>query len=217
MGANVSVSPKETTTYSGTCDVTGECANSSKTTIEITVIERPSVSLKTNTTGNAAILAGNTLALTARPDGMVSYSWSGPANFATTVQNPSIQNMQLANMGFYYCTINNGSCSAIGEIFVQVLNSSNRLGNAENMNDLSLNVYPNPSDDVINLKVELSLESPLQIQLIDATGRSLQKWTSPESAKIHQKQLNISNFQNGIYFILVESEGGKGVKKVVKQ
>ena len=215
LGASVVVSPSQTTSYSATCDVTGDCANSGKTTIEITVSERPSVSLKSNLTGNAPALVGSTLALTAKPDGMSSYAWTGPANFATTVQNPSITNMQVANMGFYYCKVSNGSCSALGEIFVQVLNS-NRLGNAEEIADLDLNVYPNPSNDVINLKVVLVNPSPLEISLIDATGRRLNTWQSAESKAIHQQKLDISTVKDGIYFILVESQTEKGIKKIVK-
>ena len=211
MGKSVEVWPSQSTIISATCDVTGECGISTAVRQAITVKEVPFISLQ----ANSPVQVGNILQLKSRPDGMVSYRWTGPANYSSIVQNPSLGNITKSNMGFYNLVTNNGTCSASAEIFVQVLGNS-RLRSAEILSDLSMNVYPNPANDIINFTVVLASPSPLEIVLIDATGRRLNAWQSAESKAIHQQKLDISAVKDGVYFILVESQTEKGIKKIVK-
>lgn len=216
MGAFVTITPDQTSTYTATCDVSGDCGASVPAKKTITVLEAISVSVASNATGNAPILVGNTLSLSAKPNGMTAYRWSGPANFVSSLQNPSIQNMQSQNMGFYNLQVMNDACEAMGQIFVQVLSSS-RLGASEESSNIVLNAYPNPSADVLNVEVDLPYASPLKIQLLDITGRNMAEWNIEESAKNHKKQLNISTLNQGMFLLLVESNEGQKVKKIVKE
>ena len=64
-------------------------------------------------TSNSPVCAGSALNLTGLPNGMTSYSWTGPNGFTSLVQNPSINNVTLAAAGLYTLTVTDGNtCSA---------------------------------------------------------------------------------------------------------
>lgn len=74
---------------------------------------------------NSAICAGNSLNLTASATGAVSYSWSGPNGFSSTMQNPSIANATTAATGTYTLTAINacGTTTATAAVTVNALPS----------------------------------------------------------------------------------------------
>ncbi len=97
------------TATSGVCTVTDiKSAN-------VTVLS-PSITLEDLTA--QTVCSGTTLSLSATPSGTpsgtVTYSWSGPGNFTSTLQNPQISNVTSANAGRYYvtATATEGSCTA---------------------------------------------------------------------------------------------------------
>jgi len=63
------------------------------------------------TSSNSPLCVGQTLELYAETINNASYYWSGPNNFISTQQNPTIQNVQLSHAGMYSCviTVNNSS------------------------------------------------------------------------------------------------------------
>jgi len=56
-------------------------------------------------TSNSPICMGQTLQLSAQPVNSAVYNWWGPANFTSTLQNPSIPNATTANEGDYFLRI----------------------------------------------------------------------------------------------------------------
>ncbi len=65
--------------------------------------------------------AGGDLNLTGGPDGMTSYSWTGPAGFTSTLQNPVITGVTDAAAGVYTLTVTNSAgCSATTTVNVTV-------------------------------------------------------------------------------------------------
>lgn len=56
-------------------------------------------------TNNSPICSGQTLQLSAEPISNATYSWWGPNNFTSTLQNPTINNATPVNAGIYYLTI----------------------------------------------------------------------------------------------------------------
>ncbi len=65
------------------------------------------------TANNSSICAGSTLSLNAVSTSPgVSYSWTGPNNFTSDLQNPQINNIQPASSGNYYAVAKSGSCAS---------------------------------------------------------------------------------------------------------
>ncbi len=67
---------------------------------------------------NSPVCAGNTLSLTASTG--ISYLWTGPNGFTSTLQNPTISNLTTAAAGTYTVTVTTGNCSAQGSAIVNV-------------------------------------------------------------------------------------------------
>lgn len=65
--------------------------------------------------------AGGDLNLIGGPGGMASYSWTGPAGFTSTVQNPVITGVTNAAAGTYTLTVTNAAgCSASATVNVTI-------------------------------------------------------------------------------------------------
>jgi gliding motility-associated-like protein len=71
-------------------------------------------------TSNSPICSGDTLRLRAEPNGMASYRWSGPNNFNSTLQSPSLNNVTAATgTGKYILTVvDKGGCTYSNSIDV---------------------------------------------------------------------------------------------------
>ncbi len=68
---------------------------------------------------NSPACAGSTIDLTA--SGGISYSWSGPGEFTSTMQNPTITNAATIMTGMYTVTVSDGNgCTGTATISVEV-------------------------------------------------------------------------------------------------
>jgi len=94
-------------------------------------------------------------------------------------------------LGIWYINLN--------EIFTSI-------NDLENKNEIS--VYPNPANNLlfINRFIKNS-----KMSIFDISGKII------INKKVTKNQIDISNFQNGIYIINIETENGIVTKKFVKQ
>ncbi|WP_130734264.1 T9SS type A sorting domain-containing protein [Flavobacterium sp. J27] len=76
--------------------------------------------------------------------------------------------------------------------------------------DNTLGVYPNPTSNVINLKANTQI---MGVDVFDAQGRIVMK----KIANTAQLSVDVSHFQNGIYFLKVKTEQGEKVEKIIKE
>lgn len=95
---------------------------------------------------------GETIQLTANTTLSATYSWTGPNNFSSTQQNPTIPNCTLANAGNYTCTItvNNQTSNASTSVVVlsspvanfNMSNATVCKGTLVSFTDVSTHPYP---------------------------------------------------------------------------
>jgi len=70
----------------------------------------------------------------------------------------------------------------------------------------NVKLYPNPVKDILHFSKEIH-----KITLTDLTGKVL-------SIQSNSNQINMSGYQSGVYFVIIETENGlKETKKVVKR
>ncbi len=74
----------------------------------------------TTTSYNTPVCINNTLNFTATTIPGASYTWSGPNNYFSNVQNPSISNVQASHAGTYNVVATAGSCSSSASVSVTV-------------------------------------------------------------------------------------------------
>ena len=75
----------------------------------------------TSASYNNPLCVNNTLTFNATTIPGASYTWSGPNNYFSNIQNPSIPNVQLSQAGTYYVVATQGSCSSSSSVEVIVL------------------------------------------------------------------------------------------------
>ena len=70
------------------------------------------------------VCAGGTISLTGGPDGMASYSWTGPNGFTSQEQSPTVStSATVAMAGDYTLTVSNG-CGSDDETTTVVVNGA---------------------------------------------------------------------------------------------
>lgn len=107
------------TTASGLYTVTGTkngCSRSASTMVS--VVQPPSMP---NVGSNSPLCTGDTLNLTSATSvtGTV-YSWTGPGNFTSSVQNPAIFNTNTNNTGWYKVSLSLNGCTRSDSVGVAV-------------------------------------------------------------------------------------------------
>lgn len=76
--------------------------------------------------------------------------------------------------------------------------------------DTTIQLFPNPVVDVLNVKGKSAITS---IRIFDVHGRAMYS----EKQQSTDISLDISNYSNGLYFVEVESVDGKLLEKLIKQ
>ncbi|MEL6867100.1 MAG: T9SS type A sorting domain-containing protein, partial [Bacteroidota bacterium] len=79
-----------------------------------------------------------------------------------------------------------------------------------------LAIYPNPSDGLFNLEIDLVEEQDLEIQVYNTLGAALLKQTLATTRKVRQS-LDLSKWPSGIYFLEMSSGAAYLRRLLVKQ
>jgi len=118
-------------TYSVT--VTINSCTSAAGTVSVTVNETPAVPTAGS---NSPICTGNTLNLTSSTTtaGVITYTWTGPNGFSNSTQNPSVNNVVLADAGTYQVTATLGSCTSPAGNTVVAINPTPVIGGSSTSN-----------------------------------------------------------------------------------
>jgi Secretion system C-terminal sorting domain/Beta-propeller repeat len=83
--------------------------------------------------------------------------------------------------------------------------------NEINNSSSNFNIYPNPSNEILNIKLDASNESHRLLVITDVLGQVVLSKTITEN----NTQLNISDFTKGIYFITVKSGDKMSTQKLI--
>ena len=112
--------------------------------------------------------------------------------------------------GFYFMvTDQEGGFFGTPKFLTQAFVGTNNI----QITSLDFMLYPNPATDVVQLAFGQALNGNTQIQLIDLAGRLVNNWSmkSNESAF----SFNVGELPAGVYFVVVQNEEGRGLKKLV--
>jgi hypothetical protein len=84
--------------------------------------------------------------------------------------------------------------------------------------DLQLQVYPNPSPGIYHINFLKERNSDMNIKVVDMTGRIiLEDEINPGDRSSNNYLFDISDFTNGVYYLMIESEGAQFTEKLLKQ
>ncbi|MCC6726159.1 MAG: T9SS type A sorting domain-containing protein, partial [Saprospiraceae bacterium] len=89
------------------------------------------------------------------------------------------------------------------------------IGSAvETLDDLSLSVYPNPAQDILNVAINAETMQDMTISLVTIEGKLVAERKLQMQGK-QQMLLNVSQLPAGFYFVKVATDKGNIVTKVV--
>tara|TARA_B100000963_G_scaffold71330_1_gene59488 strand:- start:417 stop:3242 length:2826 start_codon:yes stop_codon:yes gene_type:complete len=111
-----------------------------------------------------------------------------------------------------------GACGSNGTSWATIFTQpeyytlgGNRL-EGDIINDLE--IYPNPSKDIFNISIKLKSKEDFTIKIYDKLGQIIFCDSKPKK-QFHNYQINLNNFSNGIYSIVVETNSISLNKKFI--
>jgi len=86
----------------------------------------------------------------------------------------------------------------------------------ENSNDISnFSVYPNPANDFTTITISLEKTEKVTITIVDLLGKEIEKQEKVIFSGTTKETVDVSNYQNGIYFINLQVGNQVTTKKLV--
>lgn len=87
----------------------------------------------------------------------------------------------------------------------------------ENNNTLQVEYFPNPANKQVSILYKTEKKSDVEIKLYNTLGESIALYTYTDvPAGIHQQQINISNFRNGLYYLNIKTNNASSCLKLLK-
>lgn len=126
--------------------------------------------------------------------------YSGVTNDTLIVSNVTINN----NNQPFRCIVYSGSCTDTSNVAVLTVNTN--LGVDKNIQGSNLKIYPNPTNDAINIE-GLTLNENTPINIYDIQGKLILTKELMEEGTIDLSELN-----NGVYVVKI----GEMVQRIVK-
>ena len=143
--------------------------------------------------------------------GATTYDWDfGDGNIGTGVNT---QHTYTANGNYTVKLIATGPCgvdSASQTVTIQGISLE------ENLLSRSLEVYPNPTNSKISVEVSTEISSSLSIQLMDASGRIVERKEFSDLNGSLKTELDLSNMAKGVYILQVSTDKLRTSKQVIK-
>lgn len=191
----------------GVYTCTSTDANGCTTTTSCTVTQ-PSAALSVTTSSTSAPCAtcatGSTSAMPTGGTAPYSYLWSpgGCTSDTCTAVVP----------GTYTVTVTDAN----GCTMTQTSTVANTVGINENTSVGNIIIFPNPASEFIIVKIESTVFSKSEFSICNVLGEKIYSENIDASANI-TKNINVSKYSSGIYFVTLKNENGISVMKFVKK
>jgi subtilisin family serine protease/PKD repeat protein len=144
----------------------------------------------------------------------VLWFWDFGDGNTSTQQNPTHIYTQPGVYQVHLQTENNTGCSDAMTQEITVLNFPVSTIGVDILNQ-NIKIYPNPTNDILNIELNLDKKSTVQFQLFDAVGQLIlnQKTTDYNNQKT---TLNLTDLPSGIYFLQIRIDEKVMTKKVIR-
>jgi len=87
--------------------------------------------------------------------------------------------------------------------------------NELNASNASINVYPNPAHDNVNVAINTKVNAKAVVTIYNAIGQRVDEFANNYTAGTHTFTVNTANYQAGIYFITANIDGKLYSQKVI--
>ena len=102
-------------------------------------------------------------------------------------------------------------------LILKELDNLNLLANEPQITDLyTLNIYPNPSSEDINVSYQLAKISEVKLSIIDFSGKEIYAGQAEKQTQgNHSQNIKISQFSSGTYIVNLKVDGLNESRKLV--
>ena len=140
-----------------------------------------------------------------------SYQWFFGMDSLSFTLAGTDQNQKVAIDGYYFVVITdvNGCTASSDTVLVE-----DPLSVPERKSDNYLSVYPNPTYDLLNIKLNKSIAADGLINIFDVTGR-LVYGSKFSGDKINT--ISLASFADGMYQVVFSIDGKVFLRKILKQ
>jgi len=206
---NTGLSSVGTYTYYVT-DFTAGCGNSVSDTAVITINPSPLVTASTYTTTIAQGASTNLSAYNA-----VTYAWAPPAGLSATT-GANVVASPTVTTTYTVTGTNSYGCSNSVNIHIIV----NPLGVSSFANPVQdVNIYPNPAIGSFTLEFNTTMETPIDIYMINMLGERVRVMHSEASngrgLMQHKYKIDTGTLTEGVYNVEIVTEKGSLNRRVV--
>jgi len=172
-----------------------------------TIVVNPSPVASFIYSANGASIAFNNTSLNG-----TSYSWDfGDGTPASTAVNPT---HTYQTNGTYVITLTANSANCGSSIFTATLELSVGIGSIDGVDMIQL--YPNPTNGIINLAFNSLNQQSFEVRITDATGRLIAVDALSNYMGKFNQQYDMSDKAKGVYFFTITSEKGSINFRVVR-
>lgn len=78
-----------------------------------------------------------------------------------------------------------------------------------------IQLFPNPSNDILNITIENKGNSTLTMDIIDVTGKIVMNIFDAKFNDIHNNKINVTSLNNGNYFMRIKLNGQIHMRKLI--
>jgi hypothetical protein len=213
-GTSVIATPTATTTYTVVADNGAGC--SVKDSVTITIVPNaivtataasPVVTVTSGNISNAVTVTGaTTFDFTSTVTGVATHTMVAGTALTTSI-NDSIGASTGGNGTVDYVITGYNAIGCPSAPVMVTVNISSVVALANKAIDANLNIYPNPTANVLNVSVKANT---LNVTMFDATGKVVKQ----ANVNGNTTQLTVSDLASGTYSLRITTEAGTTVKKV---
>ena len=93
---------------------------------------------------------------------------------------------------------------------------NNNLNDENNINNINVNLFPNPISNSLSMSFELKLSESLLFEIFDTKGCEITSKKEFLLAGNHTKTINVDKLSSGVYLLKITGNKTFFAKKIVK-
>jgi hypothetical protein len=102
-------------------------------------------------------------------------------------------------------------CVNSGDISIEFVNCTG----IDEQASIELRVYPNPAQGIFNIEINSETNNPVNIKVINVAGSIIYNLNNIVVSGTHIEKVDLSNYSDGNYTIIVTNEGVSTTRKIV--